>query len=379
MTKPFLGEDLRRMRLGKCGYNGITHAGRADLGAAFLVDIASAEALGDNLFASGFDGLCCFFFLEGVAEHEGHGEDLGERVSDALASDIRSGTTGRFVQTEAPFGDRSGREEAHGAGEHCAFVGEDVAEEVRAEQHVEFTRALEELHGGVIDVEVFESQFRIVLDDFVHDFAPEHARGEHVGLVDRSNLLVAQHCGVESEAGNAFDFVAAVLHGVKADFFLGARNAFAALRLAKVNVTRQFADGEDVEAVAHDVCAERASTGEFLIDAGRAEVAEKLEMLTEREQGTAFRLQVRGEVFPLRATHGTEKNTVRSFTQLEGAFRQRRTAFVVGGATDVCPFGVHVEAELLGNHVQHADSFFHHFRTDTVARKHCNLVILAHC
>ena len=226
---------------------------------------------------------------------------------------------------------------------------------------------------------MLESQFRIVLDDFVHDFAPEHAGGEHVGLVDGGYLLVAEHGGIESEAGNAFDFVAAVLHGVETDFFLGARNAFAALRLAKVNVTRQFADGEDVETVAHDVGTERACASEFLIDAGRAEVAEKLEVLTEREESTAFRLQVRGEVFPLRATHGTEKNTVRSFTELEGAFRQRRTAFVVGGTTDVCPFGVHVETELLGNHVQHADRFFHDFGADTVARKHCNLVILAHC
>ena len=235
------------MRLGEGLNDSVAHAGRADLGAAFLVDIASAEALGDDLFAGSFDSLGRFFFLEGVAEHEGHGEDLGERVSDTLASDVRSGTTGRFVQTEGTFGDRSGREEAHGTGEHCAFVGEDVAEEVRAEEHVEFTRALEELHGSVVHVEVFESEFRIVLDDFVHDFAPEHARGEHVGLIDRSDLLVAEHSGVESEASDAFDFVAAVLHGVKADFFLGARNAFAALRLAKVNVTRQFADGEDVE------------------------------------------------------------------------------------------------------------------------------------
>ena len=105
---------------------------------------------------------------------------------------------------------------------------------------------------------MFESQFRVVLDDFVHDFAPEHAGGEYVGLVDAGDLLVAEHGGVESEAGNAFDFVAAVLHGIETDFFLGARNAFAALRLAKVNVTRQFADGENVETVANDVCAERA-------------------------------------------------------------------------------------------------------------------------
>ena len=59
--------------LGKCGYNSITHAGRADLGATFLVDITSAEALSDDLFAGSFDSLGRFFFLEGVAEHEGHG------------------------------------------------------------------------------------------------------------------------------------------------------------------------------------------------------------------------------------------------------------------------------------------------------------------
>ena len=225
---------------------------------------------------------------------------------------------------------------------------------------------------------MFESQFRVVLDDFVHDFAPEHAGGEHVGLVNAGDLLVAEHGGIESEAGNAFHFVAAVLHGVETDFFLGARNAFAALGLTEVNVTSQFTNGKDVETVTDDVSAERASACEFLVDAGRAEVAEKLEVLTERQKCAAFRLQVRGEVFPLRATHGTEKNTVRSFAQFEGAFRQRGTAFVIGGTTDVCPFGVHVEAELLGNHVQHADSFFHDFGADTVARKYCNLVILAH-
>ncbi len=204
------------MRLGEGLNNGVAHAGCADLGAAFLVDIASAVTLSDDLFASSFDSLCSFFFLEGVAEHEGHGENLCERVSNTLACDVRSGATCRFIETEGTFGDRSGREEAHGTGEHCAFVGEDVAEEVRAEEHVEFTRALEELHGSVIHVEVFEGEFRVVLDDFVHDFAPEHARGEHVGLIDRSYLLVAEHSGVESEASDAFAWSPERLRGPSA-------------------------------------------------------------------------------------------------------------------------------------------------------------------
>ena len=90
------------MLLAESSNNRVTHAGRADLGAAFLVDIASAVTLGNHLFAGSFDSLGRFFFLEGVAEHEGHGEDLGERVSDTLASDVRSRTT-RII-----IGDRTG-------------------------------------------------------------------------------------------------------------------------------------------------------------------------------------------------------------------------------------------------------------------------------
>ena len=66
-------------KLSECFYDRISHSNCTDLGAAFLVDVASAVALSDDLFASCFDSLGRFFFLEGVAEHEGHGEDLGER------------------------------------------------------------------------------------------------------------------------------------------------------------------------------------------------------------------------------------------------------------------------------------------------------------
>ncbi len=65
------------------------------------------------------------------------------------------------------------RQHAERAGEHRGFVGEDVAEHVLGDDHVEAARAGDELHRGVVDEHVVEGDVGVVGVDLGDDLAPE--------------------------------------------------------------------------------------------------------------------------------------------------------------------------------------------------------------
>ncbi len=149
---------------------------------------------------------------------------------------------------KVPSASEARGEHAEGAGQHGRLVGEDVAEHVLAEDHVELLRPLDQLHGGVVDVHVGQFHIRIFLGDAGDDLAPEHRGGEDVGLVDGADLLAALAGRLEGDMGDALDLRHAVAHGVDADPL--APVPFDPLRLGEVDAAGQFADHQDIEAAA---------------------------------------------------------------------------------------------------------------------------------
>jgi hypothetical protein len=77
-------------------------------------------------------------------------------------------------------------------GNHCRFVGQDVAEDVAGDDHVERRRRRYELRCRIIDVQVRQLDIGIFGADPDHRVAPELRRLEHVGLVDAADLLAAR-------------------------------------------------------------------------------------------------------------------------------------------------------------------------------------------
>lgn len=248
------------------------------------------------------------------------GEDLRDRVGDIFAGDIRCGTARRLVQAKTLFIEAGGRQHTHRAGDHRALVGEDVAKQVGAQQHVELGRIFNQLHGGVIDIHMRQLNVRILLADLADDFAPQDGGLQNVGLIDGSHFVTTLAGGFKSDARDTLDLKAVIHLGIKGFLMLTA--AFAAFRLAEVDAAGQFAYAENVEAVSSDVGAQRAELFQPLIQFGRAQVAEQFKVFTQRQQRATLWLFRRRQVLPFRTADGAEQDRIRLLASGDGRLRQ---------------------------------------------------------
>ena len=200
---------------------------------------AEAESTDGDVVEDDADGLLdelgLLLAAERVAEHERDGEDRADRVRDLLAGDVGRGAVNGLVQARDgrlavwDTAERRGGEKTERAGDDGGLVGENVAEEVlgcegkdpvsrrgvlssreqgrRTENDaVELARVGADDHRGRVDERVVELDVgELGGHDVCDDAAPEPARGEHVGLVDRVDLErgVAQAGEVRREAGDA--------------------------------------------------------------------------------------------------------------------------------------------------------------------------------
>ena len=87
--------------------------------------------------------------------------------------------------------------------------------------------------------------------DLRHHVFPKLEGFQYVRFVDAGDAFAAFACRLESHVRNAFDFWARIAHGVES--FFAAREMSVSGHattawLAKVNVTRQFSDDQDVKA-----------------------------------------------------------------------------------------------------------------------------------
>ena len=91
------------------------------------------------------------------------------------------------------------------ARDHRGLVGEDVAEQVLGEQHVEAARLAHEQHRARVDELVRELDVVVVLRHLVHDLDPELRDLEHVRLVHVRHVPAASARGLEGDARDALD------------------------------------------------------------------------------------------------------------------------------------------------------------------------------
>ncbi len=125
------------------------------------MDIAGAQACFDDGLDGLVDGVGGCGETERVAEQHGGGQDLCDGVSDAFSGDVGCGSATGLEETESAggkfaFAEGGAWEHPEGTGDHGHFVGEDVAEQIFSEDDVERARLFDELHGGVVDVEMVE-------------------------------------------------------------------------------------------------------------------------------------------------------------------------------------------------------------------------------
>lgn len=141
------------------------------------------------------------------------------------------------------------REQTNTTGNHTRLVADNVAKEVtRDNDTIQRGGVLDHNHGRRVNELMFHLEVRkLLFKRLRHDFAPEAARRQHIGLVERPHLGVAASPGQEPrEPGHA-------LH-------LGARvgllvprvpAAVVLVALAKVDAARELADNDKVGAAAH--------------------------------------------------------------------------------------------------------------------------------
>lgn len=88
------------------------------------------------------------------------------------------------------------------------LVGDDVAEQVVSEDHVEAGRIRHHENGGRVDMQIVVGNFRIFLGDLIDDALP-HVSGvdEHVLLVHEGHMLPALHGQLEGVTHHTFHAV----------------------------------------------------------------------------------------------------------------------------------------------------------------------------
>ena len=207
---------------------------------------------------------------------------------------------------------------------------------------------------------------------FVHlgdDVFPELEGFQHIGFVHTGDTLAALAGGFERHAGNAFHLGAAVTHGVKS--FLGTgegtvRGDTAATRLAKINITRQLADDEDVQ-TGHQLGLQAGRVHQFFVADGGAEVGKQAEVFAQTQNGLfGAQWAVEGVVFPV--ANSAKQNRIGFFGQLQGALGQRVTMGVVSRATHQGAF--HLEFQV--QRIQDLDGLRDDFGANAVSGQNCN-------
>ena len=110
----------------------------------------------------------------------------------------------------------------------------------------------------------------------------------------------------------------------------------AASRRAEINVARQFAHDDEIEA-RDEFGFEARSGDEFFKAFCRPQVRKEPQVLAQA-QNSLFGTQVPFQRIVLKVAHGTEENGVRFFGKLQCGFGKRVAVVCVGNATDVRRF-----------------------------------------
>lgn len=366
------------------GDDGITHFAGVHLlrARSAAEDVSSAEAAIDDLFDGGLDLYGFGFEAEGEAQKQSGGEDLCDGIGNAHAGDVWRGAAARLKEAEVEavalwLAEAGAGQHAERTGDHGHFIAKDIAEEVFSDEHVEAARRFDELHGGVIDVEMGERHVGVFLGDFDHRLAPEHGIGEHVGFVHAGDVLAAKLGGFERDVGDADDLALFVNHGVD-DLNVAIGECGAAFWLAEIHAAGKFADAEHVKTAFDEVGADRGRGGQGRVADARTEIGEEAKMLAQGQECTALGLLIGGEFFPLWPTDGAEKDGVAGLAGGDGFGREGLAHGVDGGTADELVVVFKRDAGAGGDGVEDAEGLGHDFGADAVPREDCEFVGAGH-
>ena len=160
-----------------------------------------------------------------------------------------------FVETLVFAVQTGRRQHANRACEHGGFVTQDIAKHIAGHHHVKTLGLFDQLHGSVIHIHMVQCNVGVLFTHFAHHIFPELEGFEHVGFVHAGHTAFgaggfAFACGLESDMGDTLDLGLAVTHGVERFFSAGEVPVCChttAARLAKVNITREFADDQNIQ------------------------------------------------------------------------------------------------------------------------------------
>ncbi len=140
------------------------------------------------------------------------GVDGRQRVDDVLAGIFRRAAVDRLEHGDAVRVDIARGGDAHAALRHGAKVGDDVAEHVGGDNHVEPLRVFHHPHAAGIHVGMILLHVGVLLADFLEDALPEIMPvGEHVRFIHQRELLArAGHRQLVGIAHGALDAGAGV-------------------------------------------------------------------------------------------------------------------------------------------------------------------------
>jgi hypothetical protein len=115
-------------------------------------------------------------------------------------------------------------------------------------------RVTHDLHGGVVDEDVFELDGRILFGDFFDNGAPQARRFQYVGFIDGGDYTIPIQRSAERGVRNGFDLVFVIARQVRSK-----TNAilFTGFLFAEVSIAEKFADEEDVDTACGDFVFQR--------------------------------------------------------------------------------------------------------------------------
>ncbi len=106
---------------------------------------------GEDAFDRVLDRARLLVEVRRVSQQHGYGGDRADRVGDVLSGQIGSGSVNRLVEVDVAA-DRGGGEHAERSAECRRLVGEDIAEQILCNDHVEAAGIGHEVRRAGVDV-----------------------------------------------------------------------------------------------------------------------------------------------------------------------------------------------------------------------------------
>jgi hypothetical protein len=237
--------------------------------------------------------------------------------------------------------------------------------------HIELRRLPDDLHGGVIDIEMAEFDIRELRGVELNDLlTPKHAGLQHIRLVHGTDLPFSRAGQFESGPRHAANLIGGVLLGVEAAALpIGER--FDAPRFSEIDAAGKFADDDEVDIPEHTGL-ERRRIGQSRVGDDGPEVGVKIVFTAQRQQ--ASRLARRGRnLLRLGAAGCAPKDRVGFIHRLDGFLRQHLAGREVGNQAVLRLAQDHRNAAFGREPVEHAMGLRRDFRADALAADHRHL------